>query len=92
MNADKPNPDDSDTHKGHRETECVQKSIRKADPSSLPYLSVLGHLTQWFNSVIHALLVARRRPPNVVLGLSAGAINAVALGEVFAELADWMDK
>ncbi|MEQ1794312.1 MAG: patatin-like phospholipase family protein [Nitrospira sp.] len=35
--------------------------------------------------VIHALLVARRRPPNVVLGLSAGAINAVALGEVFAE-------
>jgi len=35
--------------------------------------------------VIHALLVAHRRPPNVVLGLSAGAINAVALGEVFAE-------
>lgn len=35
--------------------------------------------------VIHALLVSRRRPPNVVLGLSAGAANAVALGEVFSE-------
>jgi predicted acylesterase/phospholipase RssA len=35
--------------------------------------------------VTHALLVSRRRPPDVVLGLSAGAANAVALGEVFSE-------
>src|SRR5687768_3844204 len=35
--------------------------------------------------VTHALLVSRRRPPDVVLGLSAEAANAVALGEVFAE-------
>lgn len=33
--------------------------------------------------VIHALLVTRRRPPNMVAGISVGAITAAALGEVF---------
>src|SRR4051812_17022057 len=33
--------------------------------------------------VIHALLVARRKPPEMVAGISVGAITATALGEVF---------
>lgn len=33
--------------------------------------------------VIHALLVTRRRPPDMVAGISVGAITATALGEVF---------
>ena len=33
--------------------------------------------------VIHALLVSRSRPPDVVLGISAGAVNAAALAEIF---------
>src|SRR5213592_4642313 len=32
--------------------------------------------------VVHALLVARARAPDVVVGVSAGAVNAVALAEV----------
>jgi predicted acylesterase/phospholipase RssA len=32
--------------------------------------------------VVHALLVARARPPDVVVGISAGAVNSVALAEV----------
>lgn len=35
--------------------------------------------------VIHALLVSERRAPDVVAGVSAGAINAAALAEVFQE-------
>src|SRR3954452_12324541 len=33
--------------------------------------------------VIHALLVSRRKPPEMVAGISVGAITATALGEVF---------
>jgi predicted acylesterase/phospholipase RssA len=33
--------------------------------------------------VIHALLVSRRKPPEMVAGISVGAITAAALGEVF---------
>jgi len=32
--------------------------------------------------VVHALLVARARPPDIVVGISAGAVNSVALAEV----------
>jgi predicted acylesterase/phospholipase RssA len=32
--------------------------------------------------VVHALLVTRAPPPDVVLGISAGAVNAVALAEI----------
>lgn len=32
---------------------------------------------------VHALLVSRSRPPDVVVGVSAGAVNAAALAEVF---------
>lgn len=35
--------------------------------------------------VIHALLVSRGRPPDVVIGVSAGAVNAVALAEVLQQ-------
>lgn len=35
--------------------------------------------------VIHALLVARRRPPDVVGGISMGAVNSVILAEVMQE-------
>src|SRR3954468_7236643 len=33
--------------------------------------------------VIHALLVTRRKAPDMVAGISVGAITAAALGEVF---------
>lgn len=34
--------------------------------------------------VIHALMVTERKPPDYVLGISAGSISAVALGEILA--------
>jgi predicted acylesterase/phospholipase RssA len=38
--------------------------------------------------VIHALLVSDGRPPDVVAGISAGAVNAVALAEILQSGAD----
>jgi len=38
--------------------------------------------------VIHALLVSQARPPEAVVGISAGAINAVALAEVLQAAPD----
>lgn len=86
MNADKPNPDDSDTHKKGTAKQSVYEVPREGEPELFALSFGSGAFDAMVQlGVIHALLVARRRPPNVVLGLSAGAINAVALGEVFAE-------
>ncbi len=86
MNADKSNPEDGDTHKNGNAKQNVYE-VPREDEDELFALSfgsgAFDAMVQL--GVIHALLVARRRPPNVVLGLSTGAINAVALGEVFAE-------
>jgi predicted acylesterase/phospholipase RssA len=38
--------------------------------------------------VVHALLVTRAEPPEVVLGVSAGAVNAVALAEILQAESD----
>jgi len=42
-----------------------------------------GFATAMQLGAIHALLVSRGRAPDVVLGISAGAVNAAALAEIF---------
>jgi predicted acylesterase/phospholipase RssA len=41
--------------------------------------------------VVHALLVSRAQPPDLVLGVSAGAVNAVALAEILQAGCDTAD-
>ena len=57
------------------------------DPPSLPRRRALAFPGGGFDTamqlgVAHAILVARGVPPDYVVGISAGALNATALAEI----------
>ncbi|HEX5963170.1 MAG TPA: patatin-like phospholipase family protein [Gemmatimonadales bacterium] len=55
---------------------------RNGEPVRVLTFSSGGVETAMQLGVVHALLVTRAKPPDVVLGVSAGAVNAVALAEI----------
>src|SRR6266478_3500470 len=61
----------------------VPRDIGKADAPVRAIVFSAGMVeTVMQLGVVHALLVARAVPPDVVVGISGGAVNAVALAEV----------
>jgi predicted acylesterase/phospholipase RssA len=64
---------------------------RKGEPVRALTFSSGGIETAMQLGVVHALLVTRAPPPDVVVGVSAGAVNAVALAEVLQAKSDQGD-
>ena len=68
--------------KRHKPRPVLQPIGRVGEPIRALAFAGGGFDTAMQLGVVHSLLVARGSPPDVVIGCSAGAVNAVALAEV----------